>query len=417
MTSTRRSEMPRATPSPTESVSARIASIGTRLVTAKPRNRVRWLTLLRLVLFGALLGSVEAAQHGGLSRVRTQADPETGVKFSLERKSSLGREIDPCDSFTGVRATVIGDVPDSVDLADDSIAVSLLNKGKTYAFGQCKLDDNSWADITVLLYRASESEPAVSGSYSWAAKPTFKLDYYRNLSRDARRAREEQQRLEDARRREAEDRQQRLSREFIARTIDGFTMGMSLPDALGLLIRNVREKRVVFLEHEFDWGRFLRQATDPFNKKVQEQLTEKKEWTIDRDTSRPIRRWNTAQVPVEVISVRPFRSTSGSLILRFYKSQLFRVEMWPVTKRHVMHEALINRYGPALSNEGPHAEVWEDRRSVLTYQVFANDSYELVYQDKGLIEGMRAEVDREVRETEERRKREDEQRKKLPGSY
>ncbi len=116
---------------------------------------------------------------------KTTVDPESQVRFSLKRKyiKEMGKrlftwetvEVDPCRWHPGGSVFqpyyVFGEVPATVNLADDATARLLLERGKAYAAEQCGKGKKDDVEVVVRLYQSAfdeknwESEWAVFGRY------------------------------------------------------------------------------------------------------------------------------------------------------------------------------------------------------------------------------------------------------------
>lgn len=337
-------------------------------------------------------------------------DPATNVAFGFRRESSLVGEIDPCRVGVAGSVVVVADVPESVDLGDDSTAKSLLDKAKAYAFRECNFTEKSTVTIWVYLYYPSLRfrDVAVNGVYMWRlpglVERPFTLKWYSN---NVRRWRDEEERSrraeEEKRRREAvaaAERQrvaERMHQEIIARTIEGFTLSMGLGEALSVL--NVGLRRGDFAE-----------------------LTPESDGVV------------TIQgVDLAIRFATRFRTaTARAVRLGFYGGRLFEVALEPLAGNDVMERALREKYGPPSGQAGCGFVAlmggrtgleWVDRRTRLTFcgedpqtelTLGGGIHWRLFYHDRETL----AHMERRAGEIlQQRREEEEKRRKTLPKGY
>lgn len=309
----------------------------------------------------------------------------------------------------GTRETVIrviGQVSESVDLADDVVAKRLLGEG--YAFKRTNCPEGRfglmWDRVEVVLQKARYpdarviAEMSLGGALLRYSNPFAKERLASNrLAEEMRRRAEEEER-----RRQQALRESQLS---ISRTIEGFTLGMPMQQVLKTVESGLKS------------GEFTLFRIGPPGLEQTAPMLAEETATV-----------HGVAVPIALSTIFATR-TSEAVRLWFYRSMLLQIAIAP---RGSMKDALEGKYGPPTSTVRgmlgePAGSEWTDRRTVLKFYGGPYSPYtyltprlggrvalSLIYVDRevmGALENAASEIGR-IRQAEEERRR-----KTLPKGY
>jgi hypothetical protein len=283
-----------------------------------------------------------------------------------------------------------GTVPPSIDLTNDETARAIFSAGREYAIQNCPPAQtrrfpmrgfNGW------LYTPDFQEGKKPAVASWAFNEDDPVRGGHLYSKYTNFVQEEARRI--GLQRAAE---RRLGQEIIARTVEGFTLGMDISRAIEVVTSGIRR------------GIFKLVPVGPFPIPALEAgrpIVSEGEITVGGE---PFRIMTSASVS---------SATAREIQLRFYESRLFELSITPYAPDAEMHAALGQKYGPptrAIPNIGGGQTVgdeWVDKRTIVRFYRVTLSGATLSYQDRELYALM------EERAAEIRRQRDEEEKRKL----
>lgn len=347
----------------------------------------------------------------GAEDIRSGATVEgaTGTRFSLKKKETLDYRDEKSACYDPV--AVLGEVPANVDLGKPAVAYSLMANARRYATERCgKAPERAFE---VLLYQSPVSW--ANWETAWTAKAVYWFGEknpreYTNKAEQAK-----QTKLEEQAQAQAQAKVQ-SGQDVITRTVEGFTLGMAMNEALAKIKAGIRA------------GTFKGVAAFPG------PLTESLP-LVSNETTRVDGVDFTTKVSTTFQS-----PTAAAIQLAFYRDRVSEIRICPQADAPEMVKALRQKYGPptdtvwgasfpAFTVPEP-AKImggrqWMDRRTVLvtypkcslTISLFfttGTAAITLAYDDRELV----ALFGQEIRETIRRREQAEEQRRKtLPRNY
>ena len=327
---------------------------------------------------------------------KPQYDPSTNATFNLQAYGTAGGgQVNLC---TGVsESEVVVSVRQEVDLSNQEKIRSLVERGKEYALVQCGSTSKEGKNIVVRLYQRPFSDQHDNrGNQFWVA-------YFKYVNQDGYTYHADQVSYHNVMGRTSQAVaqitppavQNTKDGKKLTRTIEGFTLGMSLKDAMPLLIKGFKEKRFE-PSQEFSWEKFVGSAIDPH---AQEKLVTKS------GAFSTLQSFSTAEV----------REVS----MEFYEDKLYKINVKFRASLSTIEGAFIQKYGPAktaLKETGynPYIKVWEDAYTGIRFNTTMTGGGLVTYEDKAIARLKKEQAERQSKEAETEQKRKE---RTLPKNY